>query len=103
MRHAPCSRIPTYPLMLWAGLRVISSIVAAFASTLRPLTEPEQRVPAWPPALPFSLWLERVLVAPWARWDVLWYERIVRFGYRPDDGTAQFHPLYPWLAVPLAR
>jgi len=89
--------------MLWAGLRVISSIVAAFASTLRPLTEPEQRVPAWPPAPPFSLWLERVLVAPWARWDVLWYERIVRFGYRPDDGTAQFHPLYPWLAVPLAR
>jgi len=89
--------------MLWAGLRVISSIVAAFASTLRPLTEPEQRVPAWPPAPPFSLWLERVLVAPWARWDALWYERIVRFGYRPDDGTAQFHPLYPWLAVPLAR
>ncbi len=89
--------------MLWAGLRVISGIVAAFASTLRPITDLEQRVSAWPPAPPLSLWLERMLVAPWARWDALWYERIVRFGYRPDDGTAQFHPLYPWLAVPLDR
>jgi hypothetical protein len=90
-------------LILWAGLRVISSIIAVIASDLRPLTELERQVPAWPPAPPLALWLERVLVAPWARWDALWYERIVRFGYRPDDGTAQFHPLYPWLAVPLAH
>ncbi|MGC8947471.1 MAG: hypothetical protein ACP5N6_15100 [Anaerolineae bacterium] len=99
-------RVPaglSFPLIFWAGLRVLSSIIAALASTLRPITDLEQRVPVWPPARPFALWLERVLVAPWARWDALWYERIVRFGYRPDDGTAQFHPLYPWLAVPLAR
>lgn len=95
--------LPAFPLMLWAILRVLSSIVAAFTSALRPMTELEQRVPAWPPAPPLSLWLERVLVAPWARWDALWYERIVRFGYDPNNGTAQFHPLYPWLAVPLAR
>jgi len=30
--------------MLWAGLRVISSIVAAFASTLHPFLELEQRL-----------------------------------------------------------
>ncbi len=95
--------LPSFPLALWAGLRVLSSIIAAFASPLRPITDLEQQVPLWPPARPRSLWLERLLVAPWARWDALWYERIVADGYRPDDGTAQFHPLYPWLAVPLAR
>ncbi len=92
-----------FPLTLWAGLRVFSSVIAALASELRPLTVLEQRIPLWPPARPLPLWLERLLVAPWARWDALWYERIVVSGYRPDDGTAQFHPLYPWLAVPLAR
>lgn len=92
-----------FPLALWIGLRVFSSVIAAFASGLRPLTDLEQRVPLWPPGSPFPLWLERVLVAPWERWDAAWYARIVTQGYRPDDGTAQFHPLYPWLAVPLAR
>ncbi|MCS7179070.1 MAG: hypothetical protein N0A03_07345 [Anaerolineae bacterium] len=95
-------RLP-FPLTLWVGLRVLSSIMAAFASALRPITDLEGRVPIWPPTGSLALWLERVLVAPWARWDALWYERIVVSGYRPDDGTAQFHPLYPWLAVPLAR
>ncbi len=95
--------IPTFPLVLWGILRGLSCIIGAFASSLRPLTDLERRVPLWPPERPFALWLERALVAPWARWDALWYERIVAFGYRPDDGTAQFHPLYPWLAVPLAR
>ncbi len=95
--------LPSFPLVLWAGLRVLSSTIAAFASALRPITELEQQVHLWPPARPLSLWLERLLVAPWARWDALWYERIVVSGYRPDDGTAQFHPLYPLLAVPLVR
>lgn len=95
--------LPTFPLALWLGLRLLSSFVAAFASGLRPITVLEQQMPLWPPGRPFSLWLERVLIAPWERWDALWFARIVASGYRPDDGTAQFHPLYPWLAVPLAR
>jgi Gpi18-like mannosyltransferase len=37
------------------------------------------------------------------RWDALWYQRIVTQGYSATDGTAQFHPLYPWMANPLAR
>ncbi|MBN1919757.1 MAG: glycosyltransferase family 39 protein, partial [Anaerolineae bacterium] len=63
----------------------------------------EQAVALWPPVQPWGLWLQRVLLAPWERWDAGHYIRIVLQGYRLDDGTAQFHPLYPWLASPLAR
>ncbi|MBA3946366.1 MAG: glycosyltransferase family 39 protein [Herpetosiphonaceae bacterium] len=70
---------------------------------IRPLTQRELRIPAWPPSLPWDNWLERVVVAPWERWDAVYYVRIVRQGYRIDDGTAQFHPLLPWLATPVAR
>jgi hypothetical protein len=29
------------------------------------------------------------------RWDALWFERIAREGYRPDDASAAFFPGYP--------
>ncbi len=47
------------------------------------------------------LW--EMLVTPWIRWDGLLYLRIVRDGYRPDNGTTQFHPLYPMTARALYR
>jgi len=31
-------------------------------------------------------------------WDTTWYVQIVTQGYQADDGTAQFHPLFPLLA-----
>ena len=40
------------------------------------------------------------MLAPWERWDAVYYAKIVREGYRADDGTAQFHPLLPFLAKP---
>ncbi len=67
------------------------------------MTPVEQSIPLMPPSAPFSPWLSRALLAPWMRWDALWYERIVNQGYSATDGTTQFHPLYPWLAIPLAR
>lgn len=84
-------------------VRVLTSFWAAAVSALRPLTAIEQVIPLWPPSTPLGQWLSRALLAPWERWDVVWYARIVEFGYRASDGTAQFHPLYPWLALPLAR
>jgi 4-amino-4-deoxy-L-arabinose transferase-like glycosyltransferase len=42
------------------------------------------------------------LLAPWERWDVHQYISIVTQGYRFDNGTAQFHPLFAWLATPIA-
>ena len=87
----------------WALLFILTRIEAAWLSPLRPLTPLERALPAWPPTSPLPLWLERVLIAPWARWDAHWYARIATAGYRAGDGTTQFYPLYPLLAIPLIR
>ena len=74
--------------MLWVLLRVLLSLWAAIVSPFRPLTALEQTAPLWPPATPPGLWLQRVFLAPWERWDAVWYARIVTEGYRFDNGTA---------------
>jgi Gpi18-like mannosyltransferase len=83
--------------ILWLVMRLFLSLYAASISTLRPLMVIEGEIPLWPPSNPIISWLERVFIAPWNRWDATWYARIVSQGYSADDGTAQFHPLYPWL------
>lgn len=90
-------------LVLWISLRILSSIWIAMVSNMRPFTGLEQAVPLWPPSSPVSVWLNRALISPWERWDTNWYNLIVTDGYHLEDGTAQFHPLYPWLATPLAQ
>jgi hypothetical protein len=87
---------------IWLGMRLLTILWAALASALRPVTAQENAIPLWPPSAPVGVWLERALLAPWERWDVEYYLNIVVRGYRPDDGTAQFHPLLPWSAAPLA-
>jgi hypothetical protein len=32
----------------------------------------------------------------WTRWDGQWFLKIATEGYRVDDGSAAFFPLYPW-------
>lgn len=88
--------------VLWLALRCLTWIWAALVSTIRPMTDLERTISAWPPSVPLTSWLARVLLAPWQRWDVNYYLSIVEQGYQRDDGTAQFHPLLPWLAVPIA-
>lgn len=88
-------------LLTWAISRAMLQIPALFASNLRPLTDLEMRLPVWPPFAPLGQWLARVSVLPWQRWDVIYYIWIATRGYALDDGTAQFHPLFPWLAKPL--
>ncbi len=87
---------------LWVALRLGTSLWAAIVSQWRPLTEREQAIALWPPSAPITAWLERVLLAPWERWDVKYYIWIAARGYEVGDGTTQFHPLLPWLATPLA-
>ncbi|MBN1888003.1 MAG: hypothetical protein JW850_08425 [Thermoflexales bacterium] len=70
------------------------------ASLSIPPGEPAARL--WPPSAPLGAWLGRVLLVPWERRDAVYYIWIVTRGYRADDGTAQFHPLLAWLALPLA-
>lgn len=88
---------------IWLFVRLLTSLWAALVSPLRSLTAAEQTIALWPPSTPLAAWLERVLLSPWERWDVQYYVWIVTRGYRATDGTAQFHPLFAWLAVPLAR
>jgi Gpi18-like mannosyltransferase len=84
--------------VVWFIFRILTSLSALLASPLRKLTELERTVPVWPPSSPFSPWLTRILLAPFERWDAEWYIRIIATGYGHGDGTAQFHPLYPWIA-----
>jgi hypothetical protein len=88
---------------IWLVLRGFTSFYAGILSTLRPLSEIERSIALWPPTSPISVWLERAFLSPWLRWDAEWYVQIVVQGYKSDDGTAQFHPLYAWLAIPLTR
>lgn len=86
----------------WLRLRVFTLLWVVVVSVYRPMTQREQAIPAWPPSEPLLGWIERVVLAPWQRWDVKYFMSIVESGYRLDNGTAQWHPLYPWLSKPFA-
>jgi hypothetical protein len=43
-----------------------------------------------------------LLATIWERWDAVYYARIASVGYSAGDGTTTFHPLFPWLARPIA-
>ena len=90
-------------LGIWLFLRFLTSLAAAAFSSLKPITAIEKQIPVWPPAQNFLAWLERVLVAPWARYDSVWFEQILIRGYLAGDGSTSFHPLYIWLSYPLYR
>jgi hypothetical protein len=85
---------------IWFILRVLTLLWAAFVSPIRPITAREQTIALWPPSAPLGAWLERALLAPWERRDVVYYLSVTNQGYRLDDGTTQFHPLLAWLATP---
>jgi len=78
-------------------LRFVLALVVLIGSANRPETALEKDIAVWPPASSFGRWLDRVLVRPWQRWDTEYYLNIAERGYRLDDGSTQFHPLYPWL------
>lgn len=83
--------------LIWLIVRILVSLSAIIVSPLRPLTEIERNTPIWPPLTPISIWLTRIFLSPLQRWDVDWYLKIVVEGYG-QDGTAQFHPLFPAIA-----
>jgi len=86
---------------IWLVLRLVTFVWAALVSPLHAITPVEQMVPLWPPSTPLLRWLERTLLAPWFRRDAVNHVGIVVNGYRLDDGSTQFHPLFAWLAKPI--
>lgn len=77
--------------------------MAALFSAIRPITSLERAVAAWPPAADAGLWLNRILLQPWLRWDGVWYAGILTAGYAAGNGSTSFHPLYILLSLPLYR
>src|SRR5437868_3504806 len=80
-------------------LRIALGGVALAVSAGFPQTALERQVGVAPGDASLDQWLQRVAVAPWMRYDAEWYRRIVDHGYRRDEGTAAFHPLYPLSAT----
>jgi hypothetical protein len=90
-------------LAVWLLLRVQTTLFAALFSGLHPITVLERTVAAWPPAGALAIWLHRVFIEPWLRWDAIWYAGILTGGYAPGNGSTAFHPVYVLLSRPLYR
>lgn len=93
IRSSPGRKI----LSFWLVTRVGLSLLALLSSANPPFTRLEKQVAVWPPSLPPGGWLTRVFLEPWNRWDVEHFLKIAMRGYRVDDGTLSFHPLFPML------
>jgi len=89
-------------LFVWTFFRLLTSVFIALVSSSHPFTQLEKIIPLFPPSIPVSAWTERAILSPWLRWDAVWFQRVVEQGYSASNGTAQFHPLYPWLASKIA-
>ena len=70
-----------WALALFLGYRVLLSFWLAWVSAVFPQNLPEQLRPVWPVSAPLGAWLERVLLWPTLRYDVLWNIGIAEQGY----------------------
>lgn len=100
MRKNTIAKIPLF-FSLWLLLRLATSVFAAWVSSIRPITALEKQIAIWPPSADIGLWLNRVFLAPWLRWDGVWYVQLLTVGYVAGDGSTSFHPLDIWLSQPL--
>jgi hypothetical protein len=83
-----------FSALVYLGVRLGLLLVGLLSTALLPVREPVG-VPGWPATLPSAGW-HHVFTA-WERHDALWFLRIAADGYRPDDGSGAFFPLYPLL------
>ena len=84
-----------YCVLVFLTLRVAISLLSVLGVGLVPLLKPGVGVPGWPAPAVTSGWHNAL--GALERQDALWYLRIADTGYRPDDGSAAFFPLYPLL------
>jgi hypothetical protein len=89
-------RAVVFCLLAFAGIRLVTFAIGVVGVALFPPLDPVG-VPGWPAdPVPDPGWHN--VFAAWERFDALWFLRIADGGYRVDDGSAAFFPLYP-LAV----
>lgn len=85
-----------YCAIVFVAIRVLTFVIGLVAVGLIPPLDPVG-VPGWPAnPVPDPGWHN--LFTAWERFDALWFLRIADSGYRLDDGSAVFFPLFP-LAV----
>jgi hypothetical protein len=81
-----------YCLRVYLIARAALFAVGLLAMGLVP-TLAQGSVPGWPGPAARAGWHNAITA--WERADALWYLRIASDGYRTDDGSAAFFPLYP--------
>ena len=99
-RALPAWALPlltSQPLSVWLGARVGMTLLALLATMMIPAMASKGTAnwygsPGGPPLTP----LVNSIAGVWTRWDGQWYLKIATEGYRVDDGSAAFFPLYPW-------
>ena len=80
-------------LIAFVALRCATFVIGLAGVALFPPLEPVG-VPGWPAnPIPDPGWHH--MFTAWERFDALWFLRIADGGYRLQDGSAAFFPLYP--------
>lgn len=91
-RHYGTSSGWTYCVTVFVVVRLaLVALALAGAAAIPP--NPPADVPGWRAPRPEPGWA--TAATAWERWDALWFLRIAESGYRDDDGSAAFFPLYP--------
>lgn len=92
-----------WALRLYVGYSALFTFWNAWVSSVYPKWVEEASIAVWFPSAPVWTWLERVVLLPLLRYDVIWYVGIAQFGYGHRPGDTAFHPLYPLLIGVLGR
>src|SRR3954469_20629711 len=82
-RHTWLALDPSWrwALKLFLGYRVLFTVWEAWVSTAFPHFPEEGAITIWPINAPLDYWLQRSLLWPLARYDVIWYVGIAEHGY----------------------
>jgi hypothetical protein len=84
-----------YCLWVFLGVRVAVSLLSVVGVGLIPLHKAGVDVPGWPSPVITPGWHNAFTALE--RQDAQWFFRIADTGYRAEDGSAAFFPLYPLL------
>ena len=88
------TRAAAYCLLVYLCVRVALLALGLLAVALLPMQIPVG-VPGWPAQPQTGGWHNAITA--WERADALWFLRIASTGYRVDDSSAAFFPLFPLL------